>query len=754
MLLNMGYEVYCPKMFSLLDMSGSISYDYDSSLTIPIQIISQLNKIDFYQSLSSEEMDLINQYFDIAICIFNSSTLESLLRLFKGQIILHTFGIIKPDNYTRELTNNYSQFNLLALIKQVGNRFWYAPSYEILSEIEAPVLRNRAIFCPIGFSKVFAEKQWVGGEKKLLFVSPKIKSNPYYEKVYHDFINNFGDIPHVIGGAQLQSVTEDPTVTGFLPKEEYEYNMTHLAVMFYHSQEPYHIHHHPLEAIRFGMPLVFMAGGMLDHLGGSHLPGRCETIAEARKKIKRLLNGDKKLEKSIIDSQRVILNNFSMEYCRPFWEKAFSMIENSIDSNSNNNTGYRFYKKTKKIAVVMPNKYLGGVLDYSVRLSEKIQTVKNEENVEVVFSYPEDEKYTDLPIIKRISSKGISIRSMNCEERNGEWVQDALDLAGFLAPNDYIEKKKRYCVFNDSISNFADCDFLILTADRSTVLAPFFSTKPFIVVAHDFIQRYIPDLFTKKQLSMINANLQNAMNVWTTSKPSYDNAISYAGLPKEKVLLTPYLLELGGKIINDKKNDMDAQEYFVWITNTSKHKNHLRALKALKGYYNNGGRLKCIITGVGTDLLLTGSIKDEKLSEYVEDIKTEISNSRQLKDNIIVKGYLDICDYEYLVKDSAFIFHPGYADNGNGSAADGARYGIPFICSDYPEMRYLANFIGINPVYFDPFDVEDIEEKLLYAEKEYKKLKKEMPNHRVLFEHYNNKTNQQIKEIMYSVVGE
>lgn len=71
--------------------------------------------------------------------------------------------------------------------------------------------------------------------------------------------------------------------------------MREMRIIFYHSQEPRHIHFHPFEAIKAGMPLVFMSGGILDQFGGSKLPGRCTSIEEARQKIRRILDGDQNL---------------------------------------------------------------------------------------------------------------------------------------------------------------------------------------------------------------------------------------------------------------------------------------------------------------------------------------------------------------------------------------------------------------------------------------------------------------------------
>lgn len=99
----------------------------------------------------------------------------------------------------------------------------------------------------------------------------------------------------------------DQNVLGFLPKEEHDRNMREFRVMFYHSTEPNRIHYHPFEAIRAGMPLVFMAGGMLNRFGGANLPGRCRSFQEARKKIERILNDDGELIEKIRQTQYRLL---------------------------------------------------------------------------------------------------------------------------------------------------------------------------------------------------------------------------------------------------------------------------------------------------------------------------------------------------------------------------------------------------------------------------------------------------------------
>ena len=105
----------------------------------------------------------------------------------------------------------------------------------------------------------------------------------------------FGDLPYVVAGAQPVAV-HDNHVLGYVPKEQHDRHMRELRVMYYHGTDRNHIHYHPFEAIRAGMPLVFMAGGLLDTLGGLDLPGQCQDPEEAHEKIERILGDDRRID--------------------------------------------------------------------------------------------------------------------------------------------------------------------------------------------------------------------------------------------------------------------------------------------------------------------------------------------------------------------------------------------------------------------------------------------------------------------------
>ena len=96
--------------------------------------------------------------------------------------------------------------------------------------------------------------------------------------------------------------------------------------MFYHSQEPRHLHYHPLEAMVAGQPVVFMSGGLLERLGGPQQTGMCTTYAEAREKIGRLLDGDVQLRSAILRDRVRIRDVFTDENCTKIWQENFVPI--------------------------------------------------------------------------------------------------------------------------------------------------------------------------------------------------------------------------------------------------------------------------------------------------------------------------------------------------------------------------------------------------------------------------------------------
>lgn len=708
LLISMGYEVFCPKLYDVDfgDLSASISYEFDETLTISKEDLRYLNQVDFYKELSSKTLAIVNKCFDIAFCMNTRECLRSLAFGFNGVLILHAFGLDGSASYssTQKLINNDA---ILTVLAKRRDKFFFGQAYRNLCDVESPAISRKALYMPIGLSDKHEEK-WAGGDKRILFVCPRIKSNTYYRRIYDTFCNNFGDIPHVIGGQQMIPVLNDSTVTGFLNRNEYIYNMTHLSAMFYHSQEPRHLHYHPLEAIQFGMPLIFMSGGMLDQLGGKNLPGRCRTIHEAHQKLARLSKGDQRLANSIILSQKVLLKTFSPDYCASYWKSAMNIINNSIDHVS-------LLKTKKRVAIVMPAEYRGGIFDYSIWFAKSIylQSKETKDDLDIIFSYPDSLKISDCEQITDLKKHSIQIRTFHAELKSSTWLKKAKVFQGI--DDSSCSKFPSICILRDGIKDFGDCDFIFVTSDVSPLGAPIYWSVPHAVVVHDYIQHYVKNTISEDSNFIKLSNQRMADYVVVTSMPTYRDALSYGGIPNEQVRLTPYMLE---SFDYRMLHEYEGPKYFLWSTNAAPYKNHITAIKALEEYYRNGGMYDCFITGINTNYFRNDiDLKHAPVdADYVNSVRTQIQETIFLKKHLFIKGNLSKREYINLLSGSQFLFHPGYGDNGNGSVYDAACCGVTSLVSDYPAMRYMANFMKTPVDFMDPFSSEKMATELLKME--------------------------------------
>lgn len=720
LLIELGYEVYCPKIFKVGsgDGSATITYKYDKTLSIPQDVLDILNCTDFYENITRESMEIVNQYFDIVMMHYFPDQLRTIVRNFRGIIVFQSFGLLLETPYSTMIEQDLG-ISMLEQIKELGHRFFFAQAYPHLKNIECAFFQRRAIDMPLGLPSRKG-RTWSGGDERFLFVLPRINTAGYFKKAYLDFKEHFSGMKYTIAGAQPIAVAGDPNVRGFIPSEEYQYIMDHYCAMYYHSTEKNHIHYHPFEAIQRGMPVIFMAGGMIDLLGGKNLPGRCKTVSEAKRKLTALASGDQKLRDAILSTQDILLEHFDFENCRQKWILGMNQIESECNRINSSH-------KPKKIAVIMPQPYLGGVLDYTLRLIQCIFAGAREkhEQISVVFGYPDDEVFLEHNYFTRIEDIScVTMRSFQWHEKNASWVSDARTLLE-LPSNCALPG----VILDDQMGYFEDCDYLIFTSDR--IPGRLITTKPYVVVAHDYIQRYLPKMFGNSyEAAFIDAVRQSDFT-FVTTEPTMKDAIQYAGLPKKQIKLAPLMFELMDNTPNrNEQVPFVKNEYFLWSTNLSEHKNHVAALAALAAYYHKGGTLQCVITGVNTKFLnwkRKASEFDVELNPYTQKLRKIILDDPDLKRNLVILGNLPKEYYREILQCAKFVFHPGYADNGNGTVIDAASVGVPSISSDYPAMRYIDQKISLHLHYFNPFDDRSITQALLEAEHDCDKYAGQVP---------------------------
>lgn len=321
LLRRLGYEVFVPKIIPAKNFrSAAVDFSHDASLTIPSKALEALNAFNLYEDAWTPEITrIVNRYFGAAFVMLHRDLLAETTDKFEGQIVLRAFGLPNETSYT-ELIRDLNGPVLLRKLENLGDRFWFGEGYDNLHEVEAPLLQHRALHLPIGIPDSFFANagRWVGSDPRILFVCPDIRTDDYHAKIYREFKQNFGHLPHVIAGIQREPV-DDPHVVGFVTDEELTRLYLECAVLYYHSREVRHVHYPPIEAAINGMPVVFYEGSLLDRMGSSTTLGRVPDVAAARRMIEQILDGDRALVDELTTAQRSLPDRFTEPYCTQTW---------------------------------------------------------------------------------------------------------------------------------------------------------------------------------------------------------------------------------------------------------------------------------------------------------------------------------------------------------------------------------------------------------------------------------------------------
>lgn len=531
-------EIFLPKNFpdDPAFRSASVSYSEDVNLTIPKEDLDVLNAADWYGIPGREAWDIANRHFDILFFLFHKpEIIRCIARSFRGAVLWRTYGVPGGTSYT-DIMHSFTSGQGEAYLRSIHERFYFAQAYAHLHCIESEFLQKRQLYLPAGLHDCHVNKQWAGRDKRIFFICPDIGCNKYYQEMYRQFVHDFNGLPYTIGGAQSIRVN-DANVLGFVPHEIHARNLQEMRVMFYPGMEPNQIHYHPFEAIRTGMPLVFMAGGMLDRLGGENLPGRCKSIKEARNKIKRILNDDRTLIESIRDSQVRLLEPMKPENCEPAWHTGFQRI--LADMEKARQIKPPIANRVCRIAVIVPFAYRGETLRGAKLLAQAIQTGGQQagQAVEVVLAHLDDpvcyadEQFRDLP--PSIKRRPYQWRLLQPGE-----AQRALVYAGMKQSLEATE----YKVPDDGMRQFMDCDLWMMVSDRME--HPLLPLRPYAMamcdcdyLQHDEPRLQVPPWHNQRWLKAAHA----AERIFVFTEFVRQDAIRFAGLPENRVCKLPIL---------------------------------------------------------------------------------------------------------------------------------------------------------------------------------------------------------------------
>lgn len=280
-----------------------------------------------------------------------------------------------------------------------------------------------------------------------------------------------------------------------------------------------------------------------------------------------------------------------------------------------------------------------------------------------------------------------------------------------------------YQVPSDGDRDFLDCDFWLFVSDRLD--RPLVPARPYGILVTDHLQRYVPEIFDGGAYADSHSaawnflrNVRNADLVVATSRDTAQDVAAYAGA-LGRILRLPMAvdvdhfltLQTSGVAAGPRGSDGD---YFVWVTNASPHKNHLRMLHALRHYYEElGGGLDTVVTGLGTecfDSRLGGAARVHASHTWdhphVRQVRELLDGAcAGIRQRIHLRGLVPDSDYVRVVAGARFLAHNVLADNGTFSVVEAALLGRKAVSSDYPQMREIDESFGLGLRFFDPFDV-------------------------------------------------
>jgi len=373
-------------------------------------------------------------------------------------------------------------------------------------------------------------------------------------------------------------------------------------------------------------------------------------------------------------------------------------------------------KLFKRIAVLLPCLYRGGTLKGAQNIAKMLHlgSRKNGEPVEVVFSclagtYLIEETFSELLTL------GIAVRETKWEKVSRQEIE-------FLAKFYQINKPlshPHYCLPNDGISYFGDCDFWLLVSDRTSY--PLIPAMPYANLVYDYLQRYIPEL-TFSDDSFL-ATTRGAQFVLTTTPHTLQDTIQYAGVNPNKTFLSP--MEFKTPAPPSSCCSLPEKPYFVWVTNTTQHKNHERALRALSRYFQTGGNLDCVMLGPGIEKYR--SFSSDWQEPYISHITHKIEQIPELKRRLRIVGEVSDEEYSAYLAHARFLWHPTLVDNGTFTVLEAAYLNTPSLSSDYPAMRYINETFGLHLAFFNPFDPCQMAQHLQRMEQEASAKKKLLP---------------------------
>jgi len=233
-------------------------------------------------------------------------------------------------------------------------------------------------------------------------------------------------------------------------------------------------------------------------------------------------------------------------------------------------------------------------------------------------------------------------------------------------------------------------------------MGPPFARTPYVVILHDIIFEYIPELYQKSLSYLMHVfyplSARRASRVLTISEHSKRDIVKFYKIPEEKVIVTYNGVSEDFHPIMEKDTIKDTLkkygvngEYILFVGRLEPRKNLPRLVLAfheLKKYKKI--KQKLVIVGM-------------KYYRYEETLKAV--NDLGLHDEVIFTGGAEDADLPIIYNGASLFVYPSIAEGFGLPPLEAMACGIPVISSN---TSSLPEIIGDAGILVDPYKTEDL----------------------------------------------
>ena len=221
------------------------------------------------------------------------------------------------------------------------------------------------------------------------------------------------------------------------------------------------------------------------------------------------------------------------------------------------------------------------------------------------------------------------------------------------------------------------------------------------------IKRMMPDFYKRiqlKRLASLVLGKNKNIRIVTVSQHSKYSLLSFLPELKSSDITVLYPPE---KVVNSepvKENEtarkfgIETKNYYLIISANRWVKNSYRAMKALDSLYSTQKDFKCktVIVGSGKKRLPRIKLKN--------------------KDMFIFTPYLSDSELDFMYRNARALVYPTINEGFGYPPVEAMRHGTPVLCSS---IASTAEICSNSAIYFNPFSIEEIKNRLLMIDSEH-----------------------------------